>query len=115
MNSAERADALRFVATPVDPNRRGEWRWRVIGREVQFRNRRLPHLRLDLTISEAAELRDSLCDAIFEQKSQPIIQIGWWYRAVDWLSRRTWRRKHAIEQAAALKALAEEFAKGGGW
>lgn len=117
MNSAERAARLSLVH--VDdirpPPGVGGWGWRVLGREVQLRNKRLPHLRLDLTVTEAHDLIDTLILAVDEHAARPVVRASLWGRFVDWLARNSWRRKHAFEQAEAMRLLAEEFAEKGGW
>ena len=112
--SAARAARLAALE-PVAPQQSGAWRFRVVGGEVQLRNRRLPHLMLDLTTSEAAELHEALGAAVFDALTMPLVRVPLWMRVRDWLARRTWRRRHAYEQAEALKRMAEEFRTGGGW
>lgn len=117
MDSAERVARLELVQ--VDdirpPPGVGGWGWRVIGNELQFRNKKLPHLRLDLTTSEALWLQQTLSIALGEWAARPVVRVSWLRRFGDWLARRTWRRKHAFEQAEAMKALSEEFQTRGGW
>lgn len=114
--SAERAARLMLVNTEPPPvSGVGGWRFRVVGPEVQLRNARLPHLRMDLLLTEACDLTDTLCLAVSELKSHPVVRVSWLRRGLDWLARRSWRRRHAVEQAAALKALADEFRANGGW
>lgn len=116
MTSAERAARLVLVNTEPPPVMgAGGWRFRIAGRELQLRNARLPHLRMDLLLTEACDLADAIHMAVSEFKSYPAVRVSWWSRFVDWLARRTWNRKHAIERAAALKALADEFKTTGGW
>ncbi len=118
MSSVERAERLLFVVphTEVPLTGVGGWRFRVVGQEIQLRNRRLPHLRMDLLLTEAADLESTLQAAIVDLQSRPVVRLSWWRRAADWLARRTWRRQHAEEQAAALEQLAKEFEESrGGW
>jgi hypothetical protein len=118
MTPAERVERLLFVV-PADaevPTGVGGWRLRIVGSEIQLRNKRLPHLRLDLLPSEAADLRETLSDALLEVSLRPSVKVSWWQRVSDWLARRTWKRKHAFEQTEAMRLLVEEFKESkGGW
>lgn len=113
------ARAARLASMPAlinaNPQQSGAWRWRVVGGEVQLRNRRLPHLPLDLTTSEAAELHEALGAAVFDSLTMPVVRVPLWRQFRDWLARRTWNRRHEFERAEALKTMAEEFRTGGGW
>lgn len=119
--SARRAEALaRVVFTEGEtslgpPPGHGAWRYRVIGRELQLRNKKLPHLRLDVTATEAVDLLKTLEVALGEQAAMPVVRPSLWWRFRDWLSRRQWNRKHKEERAAALRELASEFERTQGW
>ena len=117
MTPAERADRLIFVSTHDEaPKPIGGWRWRVVGGEIQLRSKRLPHLRLDLTLTEAVDLAAALSTAAVDKLTRPVVTVSLWRRLTDWLARRTWNRRNEHERALALKQLVEEFAETkGGW
>lgn len=112
---AARLASLTFQELPTNPQQAGPWRWRVVGGEVQLRSKRLPHLFLDLTTTEAAQLHEALGAAVFDSVTLPVVRVPLWMRLRDWLARRTWNRRHEYERAQALKRQAEEFAQWGGW
>lgn len=126
MTSAERAarlakaqdaeaDAVRRAEHAAAAKRRhGAWTWRPIGREVQFRSRTLPTLRLDMLRAEASDLMRALAKALGERPpSTP--RLSKRERSLDTKARRAWDKAHADERALALAELAKEFRETGGW
>lgn len=123
--SADRAARLKLVDDEADEVRReeheaaskrryGNWRWRIFGDEIQFRNVTLPTLRIDLLRSEARDFGMAIGTALYE-KPLPMVRITKAERARQKKARGAWNKAHAIERAAALKALADEFRENGGW
>lgn len=119
IDSATRAARLSLVSKEVvAPEGVGGWRFRIVGhgREIQLRNKRLPHLRLDMTTTEAHDLASSIGMALDEASLMPVVRVSPWARFVDWFARWTWRRAHRVEQEHALAELAKEFRESkGGW
>src|SRR5688572_23616218 len=82
----------------------GEWKWRELGREVQLRNKRLPHLTIDLFRSEAEVLFQAL--GLVLSKPAPLpYRAPWRERLRMWWMRRIWNRKHADELDEHRKAM----------
>lgn len=119
MTPTERAERLALVpGPPPAPEGLGGWRFRIAGhgRELQLRNRRLPHLRLDLTTTEAHDLAKSIGLALEDVSLMPVVTVSWWIRLADWFARQTWKRRHFEEQRLAMAELAKEFRESkGGW
>ena len=123
MNSAERATRLQLVEDDetvrqerelAHSRRLGPWRWRPVGVELQFRSRALPTLQLDLLRTEAADLMKALAKALHE-KAPIVPRISRRDREAAARARGKWNKAHAIERAAALKSLVEQFSETGGW
>ncbi len=116
MTPAERAERLTLVV-PFDeaPKPIGGWRWRVVGGEIQLRSKRLPHLRMDLTLTEAVDLHEALTVAATDLQLRPVVTVSLWRRFTDWLARRTWNKAHDEERRLALAELVKDFNQSGGW
>lgn len=111
----DEAERIRKEEHAIAASRRcGAWRWRPIGGEIQFRNKTLPTLRLDITHTEAADLLRALSRALDEKPpKQP--RITKTQRLADQRARRKWNKTNEIERRYALQQLVKEFAESGGW
>lgn len=126
MNSAERAARLAMTVDEeadrirreehaiAAKRRRGNWRWRMLGAELQLRNKALPTLQLDILRTEARDLMLALGTAL-DEKPPAARRMSKTEKARDARARRAWDKAHGSERAMALRAMAKEFATGGGW
>lgn len=104
------ADKAAIVVTRAGPwQTAGDWKWRELGREVQLRNKRLPHLTIDLFRSEAEVLFQAL--GLILSKPTPLpYRAPWRERLRMWWVRAVWNRRNARELDEHRAALLKEFA-----
>ena len=87
----------------------GAWKWRELGREIQLRNKRLPHITIDLFRAEAEVLFQAL--GLILSKPTPLpYRSPWHERLRMWWMRAVWNRKNARELDEHRAALLKEFA-----
>jgi hypothetical protein len=86
----------------------GAWKWRELGRELQLRNKRLPHITVDLFRSEAEVLFQAL-ELILSKPTPLPYRSPWHERLRMWWSRAVWNRKNARELDEHRAALLKEF------
>lgn len=111
----DEADRIRAEEHAIAAKRRrGNWRWRQLGQELQLRNRALPTLQLDLLGTEARDLMLAL-GAALNEKPPTARRMTKAEKARDAKARRAWDKAHGGERALALREMAKEFAQGGGW
>jgi hypothetical protein len=104
------ADKAAIVVTRAGPwLTAGDWKWRELGREVQLRNKRMPHLPIDLFRTEAEVLFQAL--GLILSKPTPLpYRAPWRERLRMWWMRAVWNRKNARELDEHRAALLKEFA-----
>lgn len=110
-------------AVRVEPSRvvntrswakRGGWKYRQFGNEIQMRCIELPGVQLDLFRNEAELLHDLLGEMLSRPVPLPA-RVPWWTRLRMWWLRKVWQRKHYAELDAWRGEVLSDFTRRGPW
>jgi hypothetical protein len=94
--------------------RRGVWKYRQFGHEIQMRCVELPGVQLDMFRSEAEALHELLGEMLGRPAPLPL-RVPPWTRLKQWWLRAVWKRKHYAELDAWRASVVEDFTRRGPW
>lgn len=94
--------------------RRGVWKFRQFGNEIQMRCVELPGVHLDMFRGEAEALHELLGEMLGRPAPLPY-RTPWWTRLGQWWLRRVWKRKHYAELDAWRAEVLADFTRRGPW